>query len=543
MKRFFLLLILFSISACASPSAPNEPTTVNIIVTNLQPTETPTVAPTPVPTQMLNPSANLNVANNQNAQAFIGEYHLQEFTLALQADGTITLTQAPQAPGTKPNVWRGTWRLEGSAVIVRLTDQPDGKPMSPVGEIRFTLINGFPTIAGGAIPGITTNPDALTFTLGTGQHHPLVFQINKMLAQYDYLNYKYPERSADLYSESVRNAVANFQQTQTLSPTGAVDFKTWQALSNPIIPLPKTTPITHVQPLSTDVFIRSGPGTNYTALSKLPVASVMDVVGKMIGATPDTSWWQVCCVSEQKGWVRSDVVSVTGPTDVVPVVAAPVPPTPVPQTATQVGKPVLDHLPSYAPDKSPVVYLTFDDGPSAYTQRFIDTLAKYKAHGTFFVIGSSAKLYPNLVRAEANGGNYVGNHTYTHISLQNVSQQTFMNESELTRQTLLTEAKDIFKLDGDVRYLRPPYGATDGNTRTYAAQLGYQVTLWDIDPMDWRRPGTEAISSHILRNIHPGAIVLMHDGGGDRSQSADALETILRELNARGYKFYNIFGQ
>ncbi len=101
----------------------------------------------------------------------------------------------------------------------------------------------------------------------------------------------------------------------------------------------------------------------------------------------------------------------------------------------------------------------------------------------------------------------------------------------------------MFTLDGDVRYLRPPYGATDSHTRGYAAELGYQITLWDIDPMDWRRPGIEAISSHILRNVFPGAIVLMHDGGGDRSQSAAALEVVLRELSARGFKFYNIFGQ
>jgi peptidoglycan/xylan/chitin deacetylase (PgdA/CDA1 family) len=69
------------------------------------------------------------------------------------------------------------------------------------------------------------------------------------------------------------------------------------------------------------------------------------------------------------------------------------------------------------------------------------------------------------------------------------------------------------------------------------------VTMWDIDPMDWRRPGTEAIYTHILRNVYPGAVVLMHDGGGDRSQSAAALEVILQELSKRGFKFYNIFGQ
>jgi peptidoglycan/xylan/chitin deacetylase (PgdA/CDA1 family) len=483
------------------------------------------------------------IAHAQTAPSFVGEYHLQDFTLELQADGKIVLTQAPQTSGGTANVWRGTWRVEGATAIVRIVETSGGKSLPAASEIRFTFVEGFPTIVGDALPGITTNPDALTFTLGTGQRHPLVRQLNRLLAQYDYLNYKYPERNDDLYNETVRNAVANFQQSQHLSPTGAVDAHTWQALLKPIIPLPKTDPITHVQPITTNTFIRSGPGTNYAALGKLQVASVMDVVGKIVGATPEMTWWQVCCVGDQKGWIRGDVVSVSGPTNVVPVVAPPAMPTSVPQTTIKPGKPLIDHLPTHAPDSSSVVYLAFDDGPSAFTSKFLELLARYHARGTFFVIGGSAKLHPDLVRAAATAGHYIGNHTYTHISLQNVSHEVFINESEQTRKTLLTAAKDLFTLDGDVRYLRPPYGATDSRTRGYAAELGYQVTMWDIDPMDWRRPGIEAISSHVLRNVFPGAIVLMHDGGGDRSQSAAALETILRELSGRGFKFYNIFGQ
>jgi len=374
-----------------------------------------------------------------------------------------------------------------------------------------------------------------------------VRQLNRLLAQYDYLNYKYPERNDDLYNETVRNAVRMFQESQKFSPTGALDAHTWQALLKPVIPLPKTAPITHVQPSTTNVFIRATPSTSAVALSKLPVGSVMDVVGKIVGATPETTWWQVCCINEQKGWIRSDVVTITGPTEVVPVIAQatlPTPvPTPIPQTATKPGKPLIDHLPTHAPDNSPVVYLTFDDGPTTFTPQVVELLAKYHARGTFFVIGNLAKTHPDQVRATANAGHYIGNHTYTHISLQNVTHEQFINESELTRKTLLGEAKDLFTLDGDVRFLRPPYGATDAHTRGYAAELGYQIAMWDIDPMDWRRPGADAISSHIIRNAFPGAIILMHDGGGDRSQSVQALEVVLRELSARGFKFYNIFGQ
>ncbi len=492
------------------------------------------------------PNVSANVPLDQVTPSFVGEYQLQEFTLALKADGTMTLTQAAQVLGGQPTTWRGTWRVEVQTAIVRIVDTSDGRLVPTPQEIRFSFIEGFPTLVGRAIPGITTHPDALTFTLGTGQRHSLVRKLNSLLAQYDYLNYKYPERNDDLYNETVRNAVADFQGTQHLAPTGALDAVTWQALLKPIVPLPKPTPITHAQPITTNIFIRAGPGINYVALSKLQVGSVMDVVGKIVGATPETTWWQVCCINEQKGWIRGDVVSISGPTDVVPVVApmsVPTPaPTPVPQ-ATKPGKPLIDHLPTHAPDNSPIAYLTFDDGPSTFTPKFLELLNKYHARGTFFVIGSYAKLHPDLVRAEANAGHYVGNHTYTHISLQNVSHEVFINESEQTRKTLLSEAQDLFKLDGDVRYLRPPYGATDSHTRGYAAELGYQITMWDVDPMDWRRPGTEAISSHIIRNAYPGSVILMHDGGGDRSQTVQALEVVLRELSARGYKFYNIFGQ
>ena len=79
--------------------------------------------------------------------------------------------------------------------------------------------------------------------------------------------------------------------------------------------------------------------------------------------------------------------------------------------------------------------------------------------------------------------------------------------------------------------------------RQQAADLGYAVVLWDVDPQDWRRPGVDAIVDSVVANVFPGAIVLMHDGGGERSQSVAALEQILARLRREGYKFFNIYGQ
>jgi peptidoglycan/xylan/chitin deacetylase (PgdA/CDA1 family) len=218
-------------------------------------------------------------------------------------------------------------------------------------------------------------------------------------------------------------------------------------------------------------------------------------------------------------------------------------PTPLPEPTgppSQTGVPNLDNLPSQTADGQPILYLTFDDGPSPFSQEMIDVLAKFDAKGTFFVLGKSAKANPELIRAMAEGGNYVANHTYGHPSLQGVSREDFIKEVEGTKEILLEIAQDLFTLDSDVRYLRPPYGATDANSREYAADLGYAVVLWDVDPQDWRRPGAKVIADHIIRSAKPGAIILMHDGGGERSQSVAALETVLRELGSQGYVFRNI---
>jgi peptidoglycan/xylan/chitin deacetylase (PgdA/CDA1 family) len=221
-------------------------------------------------------------------------------------------------------------------------------------------------------------------------------------------------------------------------------------------------------------------------------------------------------------------------------------PTPTPLPAPTgptgaLGVPDLKNLPTHTDEGKPILYFTFDDGPSKYSQQIIDLLAQYDAQATFFVLGKSAKANPDLIRAMAEGGHYVANHTFGHPSLKGVSREDFVKEVEGTKEIILDIALDLFGLDRDVRYLRPPYGATDANTRQNAADLGYAVVLWDVDPQDWRRPGAKVIAGHIVRSAYPGAIILMHDGGGERTQSVAALETALRELSAQGYVFRNIF--
>ena len=179
------------------------------------------------------------------------------------------------------------------------------------------------------------------------------------------------------------------------------------------------------------------------------------------------------------------------------------------------------------------VYLTFDDGPSApFTGQVLDLLARFNAKGTFFALGTNAQTMPELTRRAALEGHSFGNHTMSHGSLQGIDHDAFFNEVTAAQSVI-----DELVGAASTRCLRPPYGATDSFTRAYAAELGYAVVLWDVDPRDWARPGVDEIVSSIVEGSGPGRIILMHDGGGDRTQTVAALEQVLVQLSDLGYAF------
>ena len=183
----------------------------------------------------------------------------------------------------------------------------------------------------------------------------------------------------------------------------------------------------------------------------------------------------------------------------------------------------------------PVIYLTFDDGPHpTWTPRVLEALARHGAVATFFVLGQNVNAWPELVRRLVEAGHEAENHTFDHASLDRVDRETFIAEVRDTDRAIHEAAG----AGADpIACLRPPYGAVDERTRALAAELGKAVMLWSVDPQDWRRPGAEQIAAHLLAHARPGAIVLLHDGGGERSQTVAALETVLAELAARGYAF------
>lgn len=176
-----------------------------------------------------------------------------------------------------------------------------------------------------------------------------------------------------------------------------------------------------------------------------------------------------------------------------------------------------------------VIFLTFDDGPFApWTQQILDVLAEYDAHATFFIIGRQAAVDPAILQTIHDGGNGIGNHAYNHANLSGVSWDTFAYEVGSTADVLG---------DLDNKCLRPPYGAIDANTLDFAQEYGYTVVKWNMDPRDWAQPGARAIANHVIQHAQPGSIVVMHDGGGDRSQTVDALRILIPTLQKQGYVF------
>ncbi|HEX7736562.1 MAG TPA: polysaccharide deacetylase family protein [Ktedonobacteraceae bacterium] len=180
----------------------------------------------------------------------------------------------------------------------------------------------------------------------------------------------------------------------------------------------------------------------------------------------------------------------------------------------------------------PEVALTFDDGPSpAYTPQVLAILKRYHINATFFDIGRLVQAYPNLVRQELKAGNDVGNHTWTHPDMPLLTQQ------EMKAQ--IQQTSDAIEKAIGIRptYMRPPYGSISSRVLPVINSFGLTTVIWNDEARDWSLPGTSVIVARILNLARNGAIILLHDGGGVRAQTVQALPTIIERLRARGYAF------
>jgi peptidoglycan/xylan/chitin deacetylase (PgdA/CDA1 family) len=180
------------------------------------------------------------------------------------------------------------------------------------------------------------------------------------------------------------------------------------------------------------------------------------------------------------------------------------------------------------------IALTFDDGPGPDTPRIMRVLRRARAPATFFFVGQQLDFFGSILRAEAHQGFSTGDHTQNHAPLG------LLRAGEQRRQ-LVTAARHARRYGVEnLSFFRPPYGSYNRHTLQVARALGMLMVLWTIDTGDFRRPGVRAIVKAVLSRAQPGAIVLMHDGGGPRRQTAQALPIIIRRLRHRGYRLVTI---
>lgn len=176
------------------------------------------------------------------------------------------------------------------------------------------------------------------------------------------------------------------------------------------------------------------------------------------------------------------------------------------------------------------IALTFDDGPGAQTPRFLDVLRRHDVPATFFVLGRNVGGGRETLRRMIREGHAIGNHSWSHPSLAGGGQGQITSTNDAIRAATGT-TPCLF---------RPPYGAhgpmLDGQLRS----LGMLDVLWTVDTNDWQRPGASVIASRVISGARPGAIVLMHDAGGDRGQGLAALPRIITGLKARGYELVTV---
>jgi peptidoglycan-N-acetylglucosamine deacetylase len=212
-------------------------------------------------------------------------------------------------------------------------------------------------------------------------------------------------------------------------------------------------------------------------------------------------------------------VAATAPEPAAPEPAAPAAPAAAPAAVPSVLAEV-----EGAPAVARTVALTFDDGPDPrWTPRVLDLLARHGAVATFCVLGENAQRHPELVAAIVGAGMRLCDHSRTH-------------EVDPAAPAAALAHDELVELAGTgVEWFRAPRGEWSPGVQAAAGAAGMRPLGWSVDSRDWTRPGVDAIVAQVQRQVHPGAVVLLHDGGGQREQTLAALERLLPWLAEQCY--------
>lgn len=181
--------------------------------------------------------------------------------------------------------------------------------------------------------------------------------------------------------------------------------------------------------------------------------------------------------------------------------------------------------------KEKVLALTFDDGPDPIdTPEILDILKAKNVRATFFVLGQAAQENPDLLKRLIKEGHEIGNHSFKH----DYQQRRLVEEIKKTDQ-------EVFVSTGVHTYFyRPPGGFLSKSQLESVTKNGHIVALWSVDSKDWRNPGIKQIIENVTKNAFPGGIILLHDGGYQRTQTVKALGPMIDALKERGYRLITL---
>ena len=181
----------------------------------------------------------------------------------------------------------------------------------------------------------------------------------------------------------------------------------------------------------------------------------------------------------------------------------------------------------------PYIAMTFDDGPSAaLTPKLLDILAAHHIKATFFVLGEMVAEHPEILARAAREGHEIASHSWSHPNLAKMSQENVRSQLQRTDDAIKSA------IGKSPTLFRPPYGSiTEREKRWIHDEFGYDIILWDVDPLDWKRPGPAVVRNRILKETRPGSIVLSHD---IHPGTIDAMPSTFDELEAKGFKFVTV---
>jgi peptidoglycan/xylan/chitin deacetylase (PgdA/CDA1 family) len=181
----------------------------------------------------------------------------------------------------------------------------------------------------------------------------------------------------------------------------------------------------------------------------------------------------------------------------------------------------------------PYIAMTFDDGPHATnTAKLLEMAAKRHIRLTFFVLGECVQQNPAVLQREVAEGHEIGNHSWSHPNLAKLSDEAVRSQLQRTEDIIVKTAGIKPKL------MRPPYGELTKRQRVWVNHdFGYKVILWDVDPLDWKRPGPDVVARRIIAGTRPGSIILSHD---IHPPTIEAMPQVFDALLAKGFKFVTV---